>query len=120
MSRALLASWRFHRGQQGSGTQLAVGALRVARAEVAARERGLVCRWEPDEGFDWSDHDEWCRKNCGQEHEVYYCVMEGDGSCLASLSGIIDPSREYRRVVEAELASEVLATMDANDVAIAG
>jgi hypothetical protein len=32
---------------------------------------------------------------------------------LASLGGICEPSREYRRVVEAELAEEALAALNA-------
>jgi hypothetical protein len=40
---------------------------------------------------------------------VLCCVLkDGDGNVLASLCGITDPDSNYRRVVEAELASEAL------------
>jgi hypothetical protein len=119
MSPAMLAAWRFFMAQ-GSG---AASALHLARAEARADDAGLIFRWEADDlAYDtFVDHDEWCRKDCGKDHEVLWCaVSDGGSETLASLGSIIDASRDYRRVIEAELASEALATMDANDVAIAG
>lgn len=131
MSRALLASWRFFRAQGGGIVgENALGALQLARAEVEAAARGLVFVWEEDGDdydydYDFSDHDHWCRKDCGIDHEVLICaVFTADDTrrrhCLASLGWIVDPSREYRRVIEAELALEALAMLDELSVAIAG
>lgn len=84
-------------------------ALSLARAEAIAEERGWTAEWFHDEDGDLGDHDFWCRKDCGKSHEIKVCLLrDEDGKVLASLCGIIDADRDYRRVVEAELADEAL------------
>jgi len=104
-------------------------ALRLARAERWAELNGYTFEWKyDDDGHDTlGDHEYWCsdarREKAGynadgeqvpsysryntHEHEITYCVMsDSDGEHLESLSGIIDASNDYRRVVQAELAVE--------------
>ena len=110
---------RFH-AVHGGGVVGAhwTGAYRAACAEVHAIEAGWRCTWETDD-VGLEDHDEWClrtqaaarlgRRISSCEHETYVCVLrDTDGTPLASLCAIIDPSDDYRRVVEAELALEAM------------
>jgi hypothetical protein len=60
------------------------------------------------------DRDLYYRDDEGKrhprEHEILGCIARGpDGEVLASLWGIVDADIGYRRVVEAELASEALS-----------
>lgn len=99
------------------------GARMLAKAERDAKALGYFFEWEPDyDDYEGSlgDHAYWCedeKNEVEHEHEVFCCVMRkycDDGQhdtvseVVQSLSGIIDPTREYRRVVEAELAAEQL------------
>lgn len=92
----------------------AAGAWHLARAEQEAAEMGVTFQWEFDQDGDLGDHEYWCRKDCGKDHEVLVCIAlapEGDAlgpMPLASLGGIIDPGKAYGRVVEAELALEAV------------
>lgn len=85
-------------------------ALDMAKAEVRAIELDCQWRWSFDEdGFDsLGDHAYWCEKEAKgekHEHQVLQCVMyDKDGKHLASLCGIIDPDKAYKRVIQAELA----------------
>ena len=84
-------------------------AKAYAQAERDARRFGLTFRWDWDNDVDDSWMDETER---AQEHEWTYCVARTpDGRCVASLGGIVDATPEYRRVIEAELASEALASV---------
>lgn len=75
------------------------GALALARAEAEAAARGWRVEWEGDPE-PYEDED---------AREVLGAVLRDlDGHVLASLWGIADPTREYQRVVEAELALEAL------------
>ena len=107
-------------------------AKSLAIAEQRAKEMGLTFVWEPEcEPWDGeyplapTDLLEWVA--CYQRTEV--CAHSDSGMCdrpkcarmLASLgmvatTGYSDP---YRRVIEAELASEALDTLDAERDAIA-
>ena len=112
MTARLVESWRFFMREAGYivGQRAAV-ALRLAKAEAAAAE-SLTFRWEHDTDPDlsWMDAAERA-----ESHEVLGCVaLRPCGACgesvqVASLWGIVDPSPEYRRVVEADLACEVLS-----------
>lgn len=79
------------------------GAVALARAEAEAAARGWRVEWEGDpEPYDAGDSDY-------EPREVLGAVLRDlDGHVLASLWGIADPTREYGRVVEAELALEAL------------
>lgn len=104
----LIKDMRFFRehGAQLVGHASRVG-LDLARAEREMEKRGWTVEWHWDDDADWSWMDERQRK---QEHEVYYAVLKDrKGEVLASLGGIFDPDNKYRRVVEAELASEALS-----------
>lgn len=80
-------------------------AVQAAEAEAWAVDQ-LKFEWVWDE-TGGRDHEEWCGADCGREHEILGAVARwNDGSIAASLWGIIDPDTNYRRVVEAELASE--------------
>lgn len=107
----------------GPGETVRDGQLRSAR-ESAEAERwgashGLVFDWEDD-----TDADTSC--DCGADHgPAYGCVVRKDGDVVASLGGITfgeynGPGRDpYARVVEAELAGEVMYVAEANDAMLA-
>lgn len=96
-------------------------ALALARAEEHAAAQGWSVAWATDEDATdedaLGDHEYWCDDaksgKCGG-HEVLACVLYDKAdfavpfgarrASLASLCGIIDPSRDYARVVAAELA----------------
>jgi len=80
------------------------GAARLAKAEKEAAARGWTVEWRDDEmQYDPGDDSDY------MPDEVLHAVLfDEHGDNLASLGGIDDPSREYKRVVEAELALEAL------------
>jgi hypothetical protein len=105
-------AFRFFCEQAGYAVgERAVGALRLAKAEAAAKDV-LRFRWVDDIDADYSWLDE--KKETQADHEVFGCIAErqctkcGHWEQAASLWGIFDPSPEYRRVVEAELALELI------------
>lgn len=97
-------------------------ALSSARDEARGEELGLVFEWQDDELADTS----WCER-CQSEdfghqeqHRLWICEAKLDGETLAQLCGIDfgagrDPWMRdpYKRVIEAELAGEALACIDA-------
>lgn len=129
MNRELQSAYRFHREHGGVR---AAWALAAAKAEIAARNLGFRVMWEYDDDADIGDHKEWCptarralaeRRPDGLmvceypvwyadqcDHEITVAVLYGPDSDmpLNSLGGIIDVDTNYRRVIEAELAREVL------------
>lgn len=87
-------------------------AIELAQAEKYARNLEWEFIWDWDECPDlsWMTEEEQA-----EEHEVLCCRIpdpEKPRYSLASLSGITDPDSNYRRVIEAELASEALAEYD--------
>jgi hypothetical protein len=97
----------------------AVCALDKARAEKRANELGFVFSWEYDDDCPLDrlgDHCYWCEDAKAERehsHEVEGCsVRDSAGHVLASLWGIIDADRNYRRVIEGELAQEALTEYD--------
>lgn len=88
----------------------------LAMAEAEARARGWRVDWTDDEGCigcDCGSPD--CLCHTGDDHESYVAILLDDQDrCLASLGSICTPSRQYRRVIEAELASEALETLGQN------
>jgi len=113
-------------------------ALRAAHNEARAREVGIEFRWEPDDWLDFGDNrDEKAKReqrcqDCNElpwnfaalldgnarqpkyscEHYSESCCAVLDGEVLASLGGITDADRNYRRVIESDLASEALDIHD--------
>lgn len=91
------------------------GAAALARAEQYARTLGWEVAWEPEDiPYEdcLGDHAYWCadeRRGKKHAHEVYYAVLrDASGEVRASLGGIIDPDRNFARVIEAELALEAM------------
>lgn len=80
-------------------------ARELARAEKWARTHGVTFEWVNDSDADPNDWD-----GEGPIGEVAEgCIARcASGGTLASLWSIWDASTEYRRVVEAELASEAM------------
>jgi hypothetical protein len=80
-------------------------ARSLARAERMAANLGFTFEWEYDHDADNSWMDEETR---AENQEAFACIArDGSGNVVASLWGIFEPSREYKRVVEAELAQEI-------------
>jgi hypothetical protein len=102
----------FKRHAGGIVGEASKGALALARAERYARDHDWETEWKWDDDADWSWLDQkGFEKEKAKDHEVYYAVLRNkNGTVLASLGGIFDPSREYQRVVEAELALEAMPT----------
>ena len=115
--------------------QNAQTALTLARAERwMAGQDGIEIVWEADPDTDLGEHAHWCpngraydrlRTAGASRYGIRPCDHEGE-SCalvrpcpdhgiacrhteyLASLGGIIDADRDYRRIVAAELAAEIM------------
>ena len=115
MMQTTYAAYRFFKEEAGYCVgQRALGAYKLAKAEQEAKRLGLVASWRPDDDADlsWMDDSERA-----QSHDVEYCTLykpcdcghENHHEAVASLSGIVDADRNYRRVVEAELALEAIA-----------
>jgi len=96
------------------------GAIQLATAERAAELAGAEYDWQPEqepieEFLDTSvgkgkyfrtesERDEYLDK---YRDDCWFVVLrDGDGTIRASLGGIVGLTREYRRLVEAELALE--------------
>lgn len=114
----LLSAYRFFR-TMGSAADI---ALRLARAETYADAHGWVTAWEHDDcGEDGlGDHGLWCptarlyahtkREGDRCEHEILCAVLKAPtGDILGSLGACIDVSRDYARLVSAELALEAMS-----------
>lgn len=77
-------------------------ARNLAEAEAEASSLGWYIEWEYDD-MPWESDDDYVPE------EVLGAVLrDEDGNVLASLWGIADPDRAYKRVIEAELALESL------------
>ncbi len=97
-------------------------ARSLAQAEAWAQSQGLIAVWQfdviADASFveDWTEEEqtEWNAK----DHEALGCILyrpcpDHGTDCkhaehLQSLWGIFDPTEEYKRVIEAELALETM------------
>lgn len=84
-------------------------ARELAKAERDASALGYTFEWLIDEDADNSWMDEELK---AENQEAFWCACyDYEGTLRASLSGIFEPSHEYRRVVEAELAQEALESV---------
>jgi hypothetical protein len=143
ISTPLQKRYRFFHEWAGYATPpgKAVCAISLARAEEWAEEHGITAEWENDNDPDlsWWQSDEYCShcetkrhfsyhrrhgiscRHCStpldRDIEVLGCVVRVDEDFPEyhfSLWGITEPTKEYRRVVEAELFAELMAaTQDA-------
>ena len=88
------------------------GACELAAAETFATEQGWSCDWEPEQENPrdvFGDPDPVNGPFYDPENEFFVCLLRDEnGKVIESLGMIEAPSREYRRVVEAELASEAM------------
>jgi hypothetical protein len=101
--------WKFFLDHAGYCTPpgRVVCAKEYAECERLASDLGYTFEWEWDD-LPWDPGD----MAGPPPKEVLGCVMKDPkGREVESLWGIGDPDRNYRRVVEAELASEHLAPM---------
>jgi len=121
-SAALREAWRFfHDAAGGIVGERAVTAMSLARAEARAAELGISFYWfnDPEPDVSWMDADQLAEWRAGDVRmEAARAVLDTDdaddyGSTLASLYGIHGADDEYRRVVNAELALEALASLEA-------
>lgn len=103
----------------------------MARAVAYGEDAGWSFDLEPDEGFDWHGMEPdgadagccpWCntplnaRGECGREHSVWGAVLrDADGHVLASVWGVVDPDRDYARLLHGELASEALHEIETRE-----
>ncbi len=89
-------------------------AKRLAAAETWARENDVTFDWqEDDQPFECACDDPTCESH--EPHTAYVCLArDASGTVQESLCGIsfgpcVDPWRHpYKRVVEAELALEMM------------
>lgn len=107
------AGWSYDQKVETSEQGRLRCAREMAKAEEHAFDHDWSYVWGPDEciGGDCGETDSCDHACCqGSPHEVEFCILEGsEGQTLESLSSICEPSREYRRVVEAELALEAMS-----------
>jgi hypothetical protein len=106
----------FHANMGGIVGQRAIGAASLARAEAYAEAMGWTCEWQWDDCSAYDHCADWGCECCKNEHTTQIdhqhevCLLRNaDGEVLAVLGGIIDADRDYRRLIEAELASEAMA-----------
>ncbi len=92
------------------------GRIRCARQLAEAEEISERMDWEFDWAWDECPDLSWMSdEDREQEHEVLCCRIPDPKNprySLATLCGITDPDSKYRRVIEAELASEAIAELD--------
>jgi hypothetical protein len=85
-------------------------ARELAKAERDARALGYSFEWVDDECIGCDCDNPECECSSGEPHESLCCIIRDEnGRVAGSLGSICKPSREYARVVEAEVASEALA-----------
>lgn len=89
-------------------------ARNLARAEAYAKENDWQYQWEEDWNVE-SHVREFGEEAYPSEPSTceYYRLVDADGVFLDSLGCIDDADANYRRVIEAELASEALARIEA-------
>ena len=87
-------------------------SVALAEAEDVARRAGANFDWEDDWSLGVSHaefySDEAYPSNDGEPDSCESCTLVLDGEVLASLGCIDGADSDYRRVVEAELALEVI------------
>lgn len=92
----------------------------LARAETWARDEGYRYNWEIESESAESVYGTACpNADCNDPHcmsthydptaDFYVCIIEDkDGNAVDSLGMIEAPTREYRRVIEADLAIAIM------------
>jgi hypothetical protein len=98
------AGWGYTPGKETKAQGRRRGAIALAKAEAEAARRGWRVKWEhSQEPYEMGDAE------TEMPSEVLDAVLyDENGNVIGSLSQIGDPSNQYSRVVEAELALEAL------------
>ena len=96
-------------------------AADLARAEQFARDHGWTAEWETDidgcMGCECGSDE--CACFAGEPHETEICILyDQHGNILESLGGICGATREYRRVVEAELTLSAMHSEQSSELAM--
>jgi hypothetical protein len=103
------AGWSYLPGKESPRAGRLRGAKQLAKAETWAREQNMTYEWEDD--WDVGNHQAFYG-DAYADNEPTTCEMvrmiSPDGETLASLGCIDDADSNYRRVVAAELALEVM------------
>lgn len=114
------AGWSYNPKTETADEGRERGAIALAQAEQRFRESSCWFEWVHDDDADASFVNDWEPADREQweasEHMAEGCVLyappendHGKPRVLASLWGVFDADASYRRVVEAELASEVMS-----------
>ena len=87
------------------------GAMDYARAEAKAQRRGITFEWADD--WEIGNHkayhgDDSAYSDGEPETCEWVRMLDANGDVIGSLGCVDDASAEYRRVIEAELADEVV------------
>jgi hypothetical protein len=121
----LRRAWNFHREHAGYCTPpgRAMCALGLARAELAMRELDWEGRWDYDPDIVTTTMDDQRERIASGETVYLVAWIENEqGDWLASCGGIEVTSEDdpYMRVMYAELASEALQELNAEQAEEAG
>lgn len=103
------AGWSYDPTRESSDEGRQRSAEQLAAAEEWARGEGVEFTWEGDWDLGTHTHAEFFSSDAYPDDEPETCEMVTarlDGRVVASLGCIDDADDNYRRVVEAELASE--------------
>jgi hypothetical protein len=117
----LIRAYRWFRGRSGAVGRDAAVALYLARAELAVKDAGIRWSWE-DDPYAWSDWHSDVRRGYSQESdrperiEMVLAIGPDDEPLPVSLCGIFDADDDYRRLVQAELASEAIDALLTREV----
>lgn len=100
------AGWSYDPKRQSPAAGRTKCAEQLAEAEAAFFDVEAYCNWSFKVAPDFEQpHDDEGRPQWSM------WIEDTDGRCVASLHAIDDDSTNYRRVVRAELASELLDEM---------
>lgn len=91
------------------------GAIEDAVSEAEARRRGWRFHWDHDpSGCLGCECDSpTCKCSTGEEHETLDCLLrDAEGEVVGSIGGVCGLTRDYRRILEAQIASEALHEQD--------
>ncbi len=89
-----------------------VGRIRCARGLALAEHVASELGWQYEWCDDWQGDHSCYEENEGPESCESCVLRDAQGKVLASLGCIDDADNSYRRVIEAELASEALAELN--------
>lgn len=106
MNTETQAAFRFFLREAACDARRAVYALRLARAEQIAAERGWTTAWYSDP-ISTCDGCASCER--GLAHQVEGCVLYDErGRPIGHVDGVFEARLPWRRIVEAELMAEAL------------